>query len=324
MLDRRGTNMDVKDYRKELIELGNFISSKEQIEDKIKQLEDESWELEKKIKNLKSKYDKEQSDVSGLEKMGFSKFFFEMINKYDKKMEKEKKEALAALAKYETAKNEYESVNSELDKMRVELLKIDSAKRKYDEKYLSYKEYLRGINSREADRILLLETRIEGFYGKRQNYIKALEYCELILALCTELKDNLKSAKFWNNIDMLVGRSYIVHMSKYDSLDNGQRKISEMQVYINKLRNIVSTFYDVPNYLRTSLNDNKFADCLFDNIVTDGDIDDKITTSVSEIDMVKSMVEQISVELKHEKEKVDENIITLENQRDELMNEQVS
>ena len=82
--------------------------------------------------------------------------------------------------------------------------------------------------------------------------------------------------------------------------------------------------YDVPNYLRTSLNDNKFADCLFDNIVTDGDIDDKITTSVSEIDMVKSMVEQISVELKHEKEKVDENIITLENQRDELMNEQFS
>ena len=45
--------MDVKDYRKELIELGNFISSKEQIADKIKQLEDESWELEKKIKNLK-------------------------------------------------------------------------------------------------------------------------------------------------------------------------------------------------------------------------------------------------------------------------------
>ena len=39
---------------------------------------------------------------------------------------------------------------------------------------------------------------------------------------------------------------------------------------------------------------------------------------------MKSMVEQISVELKHEKEKVDENIITLESQRDELMNEQFS
>ena len=145
--------MDARDYRKELIELGNFISSKEQIEDKIKQLEDESWELEKKIKNLKTEYDKEQSDVSGLEKMGFSKFFFEMINKYDKKMEKEKKEALAALAKYEAAKSEYESVNFELDKMRVELLKIDSVKRKYDEKYLSYNVYkkaIKNINSNEA------------------------------------------------------------------------------------------------------------------------------------------------------------------------------
>lgn len=64
--------MNGKEYREELMELGKFISSKEQIAGKIKQLENESWELEKKMKALKEVSDKEQEDVSELEKAGFT------------------------------------------------------------------------------------------------------------------------------------------------------------------------------------------------------------------------------------------------------------
>lgn len=65
-------SMNGKEYREELMELGKFISSKEQIAGKIKQLENESWELEKKMKALKEVSDKEQEDVSELEKAGFT------------------------------------------------------------------------------------------------------------------------------------------------------------------------------------------------------------------------------------------------------------
>ncbi len=221
--------MNGKEYREELMELGKFISSKEQIAGKIKQLENESWELEKKMKALKEVSDKEQEDVSELEKAGFTKLLYHIINKYDEKMDKEKREAIAALAKYETAKNEYQSVNTELDKMRVELLKIDSAKRSYDEKYSKYKEYLKSINSREADNILLIEAKLEGYYRQKQNYTKALGYCEGIVTMCDDLKKDLKGAKLWNNIDMFISGSYVIHTSKYEKLDRGQKKIEDLQ-----------------------------------------------------------------------------------------------
>lgn len=154
---------------------------------------------------------------------------YHIINKYDEKMDKEKREAIAALAKYETAKNEYQSVNTELDKMRVELLKIDSAKRSYDEKYSKYKEYLKSINSREADNILLIEAKLEGYYRQKQNYTKALGYCEGIVTMCDDLKKDLKGAKLWNNIDMFISGSYVIHTSKYEKLDRGQKKIEDLQ-----------------------------------------------------------------------------------------------
>lgn len=311
--------MNGKEYREELMELGKFISSKEQIAGKIKQLENESWELEKKMKALKKVSDKEQEDVSELEKAGFTKLLYHVINKYDEKMEKEKREAIAAQAKYETAKNEYQSVNTELDKMRVELLKIDSAKRSYDEKYSKYKEYLKSINSREADNILLIEAKLEGYFRQKQNYTKALGYCEGIVTMCDDLKKDLKGAKLWNNIDMFISGSYVIHTSKYEKLDRGQKKIENLQIYINGLRNLISTSYEMPNYLRTSINDNKFADCMYDNLITDGEVHDKINTSVSEVEMVKARIDQISVELKHESDKLDTSISRLEKEREELM-----
>ena len=86
------------------------------------------------MKALKEVSDKEQEDVSELEKAGFTKLLYHIINKYDEKMDKEKREAIAALAKYETAKNdgevhdkistsvsEVEMVKARIDQISVEL-----------------------------------------------------------------------------------------------------------------------------------------------------------------------------------------------------------
>ena len=124
------------------------------------------WNLEKKLNELKKEADKEQADVSNLEKMGFSKLFFEIINKYN--------------IKFETAKKEYDDVNRDLDKMRVELLKINSSQRIYDEKYAEYRKYLISIHSRESDALLLMEAKIKGLYSRNNDLLSGLAYCEMI------------------------------------------------------------------------------------------------------------------------------------------------
>lgn len=311
--------MNGNDYRKELAELAQHINSKEDISMKIKHLEDEAWNLEKKLNELKKEADKEQADVSNLEKMGFSKLFFEIINKYNIKLEKEKREAMLALAKYETAKKEYDDVNRDLDKMRVELLKINSSQRIYDEKYAEYRKYLISIHSRESDALLLMEAKIKGLYSRNNDLLSGLAYCEMIKSLCSQVKSEVKDARFWNNLDLFIRRSYLVYEAKYDSLDSGQQKISEIQVYLNKLRSIVSTSIEIPNLLRTPLNDNKFSDAVYSNLITHGDIDDNIRSSVSEINMVESLVDEIYVEIQHQSEKTKAKIADFEEQKEELI-----
>lgn len=313
--------MNGNEYRRELAELAKHINSKESVSIRIKQLEDESWNLEKKIRQLEKAYNKEQKDVSELEKMGFSKLFFEIINRYDIKLEKEKREAMFALAKYETAKKEYESVNNDLDKMRVELLKIDSSQRIYDEKYAGYKQYLRSINNTESAKLLLMESKVQGMYYKKRDYMNVLGYCDLIKKLCSEVKDEVKGAKFWNNVDLFFQKSFYIYEAKYSKLDNGQQKICEIEVYLGKIRNVLSSSYEIPNYLRTSLNENKFADCLYSNIATHNDVENNISDSVAELNMVDSMIDDICLEVKHELDKMEIKIKDLENEREKLIKE---
>ena len=77
-------------------------------------------DLEKKARELKHQWSKEQQDVEKLQSFSLSGLLYELLGKKEEKLEQEQREALAAAAKYQAAAAEIDAVKREFSEVQTE------------------------------------------------------------------------------------------------------------------------------------------------------------------------------------------------------------
>jgi len=112
--------------------------------------------LVKKVDTLKQQVEKEDFDVKNLEGKSISHIFHTILGNLDKKLEKEREEALAARLKYDQACTDLRNVENEITCLELEEAKNRNWKALYQRLYNEKKEQLIASASKTGEEILNL------------------------------------------------------------------------------------------------------------------------------------------------------------------------
>lgn len=232
--------------------------------------------LEQKVRALKDTWNREQEDVDKLNRSSLTALFYDLLGKKAERLEKEQREALAAAAKYQTARAELENVKRELDQVRTELQELRGCEGRYERAKQERAAQLKMEHPTVGPRIAQLETELAGIAAQKRELQEALHAGRNALQTAREVQKELDSAESWGTYDMLGGGGLIVQMAKHDHLDSAQAKINYLQKQLRTFRTEL-TDVEIQVEFQIQIDDFlRFADWFFDGLIVDWTVQDKI------------------------------------------------
>ena len=108
----------------ELKELFEKIKEKENVQNKINNLENDITTLSEEVELYFKEMEKEKKDVDNLENGYIRSYFLELIGTYEKKLNREKQEAYKAITRYQSAKYQLDILQNEIENYKKNYMKL--------------------------------------------------------------------------------------------------------------------------------------------------------------------------------------------------------
>lgn len=282
----------------QLVEIKAQIRVKGRLKGQLKKIKSQQLDLVNRKHRLEDALRKEEMDVEKLEGMSFTNFFHTLLGDKVEKLEREKREALAA-------KMKYDGVITELGDLSTEIEQIESRIRTFGNLEASYKQLMT-----EKERRLL---NVPGAIGRKLNEItenqaqkagkqKELKEAidaghDLIMAL-RNAHNSLSSASNWGTWDILGG-GMISTMAKHSRIDEAKTEINHVQYLLRRFRRelqdvdegVYLSGIDIGSFLT-------FADYFFDGLFADLAVQNKINNAKIQVEQNIDRVEAIYERLK--------------------------
>lgn len=263
----------------------------------LEDLREQRKALADKVQKLKEQLDKEDLDVANLEGKSLSHLFYSVLGNLDKKLEKEREEALAARLKYDQASEDLKNVEAEIIRLEAE----ETANRKwediYQRLYNEKREQLIESGSKTGEEILNLSQRITTLKNYAKEIKEAIEAGEAVMIHLKSAEESLESAKGWGTWDLLGG-GLIADLAKHSHIDDAKEAVSKAQ---KKMINFRSELADVKMICELSIDISdfaKFADFFFDGLLADWHMQSKISNSLDSVSKTKDRINKALIKLK--------------------------
>lgn len=252
----------------------------------LRQLEEKAW-------NLKYDWTKEENDVEKLNKTSLTGLFYELLGKKEEKLEQEKREALAAAAKYQAAQAELDGVRRELETVREELGTLFGCESRYEQAKQERAQRLKTEDTAVGQRIVALEAELAGLNAQRQELKEAMDAGMRALSTARGVQKELDSAENWGTWDMIGGGGLISAMAKHDHLDGAQEMVNHLQ---QQLRHFKTELADVELHLNLQVQIDgflRFADWFFDGLIVDWTVQSKIRSAQDQVYRVVCEIQRL-------------------------------
>lgn len=274
-------------YNEELRAAAEQVARQNHLKCVDEELKRQREELALKVGELKSEKEKEQADVDKLEGRTLAAFFASVTGKKAEKLQKEKSEAYAAAARYESAVYELESVEQRLRQIRPEIAALNGCKQRYDRIYSECLSRIKMSNSPESERIFDLESEVAAAKNRKKEVDEALREGKRAYEIACEALRHLDSAKSWNNWDLWGGGGMITHFEKHDHLDAAQSSVEYLQAQLLRFKSELADV-DIRADMQVSIDGFlRFADYFFDGIFADLAVGERIDEGISRINSTK-------------------------------------
>ena len=240
-------------------------------------------DLEKKARELKHQWSKEQQDVEKLQSFSLSGLLYELLGKKEEKLEQEQREALAAAAKYQAAAAEIDAVKREFSEVQTEWQVLQGCTTRYEQAKKERAERLKAEDPVAGPQIAALEEELARIESQRRELLEALEAGRRALSTARAVQSELDSAENWGTWDMLGGGGLLTQMAKNDHLDSAQSCANSLQ---NQLRHFRTELADVQIQAHISIQIDeflRFADWFFDGLIVDWTVQSKIHDAQDQI-----------------------------------------
>lgn len=280
----------------EIYELKERLRTKEKLDSFRIMTMEELNKQKQNLQNLRDILKKEEKDVTKLESMSLSTFFFDLIGKKEDKLDKERKEYLGVKMQYDECILAIGELEDEIKKCDKELMNYSSVKKEYEEAIKKKQEMI--INE-DGDKGRTLRDLLD-----KQNELKLniKEVKEAINAgknasgALSQMMEPLDSARNWGIWDMLGG-GFFTDMVKHSKIDDANKMSYDVQQCLKKFQkelNGVNEFTDITVDIGSFAT---FADFFFDGLFADWFVQSKINESISNLDNANTKVGDIIEDL---------------------------
>lgn len=279
-------------YDEKIQLLRRQVEQKNHEESKLKELYIQRKSLSAKVDALRKDKMDEQADVECLEGHSLTAFFYGVIGKMDKKLDKEREEAYVASVKYDVAARELSAVDEDIRRYEAELDELRECEHQYRQMLKDKLEAIKSLGTQDAEGILRTEERISYLEGQMKEIKEAIGAGQAALETTDSILSSLDSAKGWGTWDLLGG-GLLSDMAKHSHLDEAQQQVEYLQV---QLRRFKTELTDVTIHADMQVGIDgflRFADYFFDGLFADWAVLDKINQSQTQVQNTKSQIEHV-------------------------------
>lgn len=286
----------MNDYDAELRTLREKLARKSKIQTMLSSLQSQAAQLHAEQQRLDTLRLKEQADVSRLEGHSLAALFYAAVNQREQKLDKERAEACAAAAKYDSALRQETAVEGEIRSILAELSSLSGIEAEFNRAFEKKTEAVKESDPVRADRIRSLEDRLGYLAVQHREIDEALSIGETALSKISAIENALGSAEGWGTWDLLGG-GLISTMAKHSHLDDAEAQVTDLQIVLRRYRtelSDVTIHADIQAQVEGFL---RFADYFFDGLFVDWAVLDSIHNAQSQIDATRSQVADVQRQL---------------------------
>jgi len=280
----------------ELFQLKEKTEEKKRVESQLKKAQQDSNELNEKLKQLKLQLEKEFNDVQQLEGGGITALFYSLLGNKVEKLDKERQEYLLAKLKHENCKNEISQLEIEIERLKSKISDLGDAETKYKNLLNAKSERLK---EKQDEKFIRYESLIESYLKEKNEVNEAIEAGEAALKGLRLAIQTLRKAQNWGIYDM-VGGGFLATAIKHSNIDEAKNIILDVQVWLKKFKRELSDVRFAPSAELTVQLDSfsTFADYFFDNLIFDWVVQSKINRSLEGCEKIYSQVLEMVTQLR--------------------------
>lgn len=294
------------------------MKEKERLRKTLQHAYEEKKSLKEKKDGLYQLLEKEKSDVEKLENMSISNFIYTISGKKLEKLEKEKREVIAAKLKYTTVKDELYDLDLDITKLESKMRSLGDVEAEYEMILKEKEQLLKSKRPKAANRLDGIVEEESMLMDRKKELKEAIEAGYELLNALERAETNLGSAENWGTWD-IFGGGMISTMAKHSKIDDAQEEISEVQ-------SLSRTFYreleDVDTYENLTIEIGSFltfADYFFDGLFADLSVQSKIKDASRQVRDAQNKVSTTLTKLNYDLNKTGKKVEELNVERLKLI-----
>lgn len=291
---------------------------RKQLDAQIEELHRQRGERQAKVDETAQSFRKEQDDVDKLEKGGVHAFLLTLIGHKEERLDKERREALAAKLQYDQARSDLEYLENKLNGLIRERDGLRDAPEQLEALWTEKAELVKAMGGQTGARLVELDRQLADLSHQQKELEEAISAGENAKRLLGQVQDDLDSARSWGTWDMLGG-GLIATMAKYDWLDSAQSSIRAAQRALSDFRTELA---DVSQLQVPSIQIGEFAtfaDYFFDGIFSDWYVQSSIKTAQEGVSEVYMKLTDALCTLTDASQDLNDQQASLKREREELL-----
>ena len=307
----------LRDINIKINQIKEQVAEKKVLEKKLADLDENLKMHECELRDLEEILNKELNDVEKLKKLSLSSIMSTLMRNKEEKLDKEEKEYLMAKLKYDDCLSRLNSLKNSKSRIESRLSSLEDGEKRYGE-LLDTKLALINIygNGNQKNILLSMENELDNYLKEMKDIEESIGAGKALYQEIGYTKEILQSAKNWGTLDLLGG-DFISSMAKHQKVDEAQKqfaRVSNLLVNFNKeLEDINMSSLNFSTSMKT-------FDIFFDNIFTDISVNNQISKSYDDSCKLGKKVNDILINLKNDKEKLDQVIENKKIEYDEFVN----
>ena len=291
---------------------------RKQLDAQIEELHRQRGERQAKVDETAQSFRKEQDDVDKLEKGGVHAFLLTLIGHKEERLDKERREALAAKLQYDQARSDLEYLENKLNGLIRERDGLRDAPEQLEALWTEKAELVKTMGGQTGARLVELDRQLSDVTHQQKELEEALSAGENAKRLLGQVQDDLDSARSWGTWDMLGG-GLIATMAKHDRLDSAQSSIRAAQRALSDFRTELADVsqLQVPNIQIGEFA--TFADYFFDGIFSDWYVQSSIKKAQEGVSEVRMKLTAALRDLEAASQDLNDQQASLKREREKLL-----
>lgn len=276
-------------------------------------------EADSALKAIEKDLDKELKDIESLEGLSIKSLFHKVLGSKEEQLEKERQEYLQLSLKHKEHVKDIEVLEYELNLLEKKMDDVSSISNKIEQlKKVREKEILSG-HSHLRDSLIALYNELDHRRSRKAEIMQAFKAGQAALASVSRVIDHLAKAKKWGDWDsMSKSRRYDrrKHSEIDRAIDQAYHAKRLLTVFKNELNDVGIRMGRIDLNIEAP---GSFMDVLFDNLITDWVVQNKIKNALKNVeithDKVSRMLQNVNSEMNEESSAID----AIEAEKDRLL-----